>query len=445
MIQAKTFENKSSDMITLREVFDRKDPNGKGRLVMISSVIITTIMNGFVSGNLYTAFLTLHDFSIVDVGIIGMLPLLASCFGIFGPMILERFQKRKWILAAGRFLYFTINILGTTIMPFVTHTKEQAVVFLGLIVFLGGVVNHLFSSGYTVWHLNFIEGTVRARYYAISQLTSALVGSGTLIGVGILADAILDTPNAAAILTGLRFVGYALSIIDVVILVLPVEYPYERQAKVNLKNVFLLPIKTPKYMKVTLLLMLWSISGAISASAFSYYLLNTVKASVTVMNLFTPCYMLFLFLFSKYWLRVLDKHSWLKTFAICASIHILTHVPKLFVTADNYIWLYSAALIFQGFTDVGLNIAYSGLPYMNMPEQDTTYYIAFHSLAVSLASFVGQSIGTTLLSCIGDFKIMVLGFEWGAVQILTFLSITGFVLCTLLCFKSNKKLAVPMR
>ena len=304
MNQAKTFENRSSDLITVKEVFDRKDINGMGRFSMLASVIICALMNGFTGGNLYTAFLTLHDFSIVDVGIIGVLPLLASCFSIFGPMILERFKKRKWVLAAGRLTYYTINILGTTIMPFVTHTKEQAVLFLGIIMFVGGVVNYLFSSGYTVWHLKFIEGPVRARYYAISQLVSALVGSGTLLGVGMLADIILAKPNAAEIITGLRFVGFALAILDVVVLTIPKEYPYTQQAQINLKNVFVLPVKTPKFLAVTFLLMLWGFSGALSSSAFNYYLLNTVKASVTVMNLFTPFNMVFLFLFSKYFFNL---------------------------------------------------------------------------------------------------------------------------------------------
>ena len=111
MQQAKKFENRPSDLITIKEVFDRKDIDGMGRFSMLSSVIICALMGGFTGGNLYTAFLTLHDFSIVDVGIIGVLPLLASCFSVFGPMILERFQKRKWVLAAGRLGYYIINIL----------------------------------------------------------------------------------------------------------------------------------------------------------------------------------------------------------------------------------------------------------------------------------------------------------------------------------------------
>ena len=443
--QAKTFENRSSDLITIKEVFDRKDINGMGRFAMLSSVIIGTLMGGFTGGNLYTAFLTLHDFSIVDVGIIGVLPLLASCFSVFGPMILERFKKRKWVLAAGRLVYYIINILGTTLMPFVTHTKEQAVVFLGAIMFLGGLVNYLFASGYTVWHLKFIEGPVRARYYAISQLVSALVGSGTLVGVGLLADIILAKPNAAEIITALRFVGFALAILDVIVLTIPKEYPYTQQAQINLKNVFLLPIKSPKFLATTLILMLWGFSGALSGSAFNYYVLNTVKASVTVMNLFTPFNMVFLFLFSKYWLRVLDKFSWLKTFALCAIVEIIGKGVYSFVTSDNYLWLYTISLVVSAFIGVGLNIAYTGLPYMHMPEHDTTYFITFYTLAVTLSSFAGQSIGTALLSIIGDWSFQMLGMSWGAVQVLTLATTVGYSICTLICFKLNGKLAVPMR
>lgn len=43
----------------------------------------------------------------------------------FSPSILERFRKRKWLLAFVRILTNTINILGITFLPSLVHEKEQ--------------------------------------------------------------------------------------------------------------------------------------------------------------------------------------------------------------------------------------------------------------------------------------------------------------------------------
>ena len=109
-------------------VFNWKDDRGKGRCCMLASAILSALVTDLTSGTLYTAFLTVNNFSIVDAGVLTFLPLIASCFSIFSPMILERFKKRRWILAGGRLAYYVINILGLTLLPYLVQEQSAKLV-----------------------------------------------------------------------------------------------------------------------------------------------------------------------------------------------------------------------------------------------------------------------------------------------------------------------------
>ena len=144
---AKLKNLKYSDLFT---VFNWHDDRGKGRCCMLASAILATLVTDLTAGTLYTAFLTVNNFSIVDAGVITFLPLIASCFSIFSPAILERFKKRRWVLAGGRLAYYVINILGLTALPYLVKDQGAKLFCFGAVVFLASLVNNLFTSGYFV-------------------------------------------------------------------------------------------------------------------------------------------------------------------------------------------------------------------------------------------------------------------------------------------------------
>ena len=246
---------KSSDMPA---IFNWKDPRGRGRCCMLASAAIVKIIQDLTTGTLYTAFLTANNFSIVDAGIISVLPLLASCFTIFSPFILERFPRRKGILAFGRLTYYLLNILGLTLLPFLVKNQEQKLLAFGILVFISGIFNHLFASGYTVWHLNFIEEPIRFRYFSIQQFSTSAIASISIIGMGLLTDSMKGTPYQSTILIIIRMVGLVLAIGDVIILSLPKEYPYpKKETNIRLRNIFLLPIRNKKFIRTMALVAVW--------------------------------------------------------------------------------------------------------------------------------------------------------------------------------------------
>ena len=91
---------------TFRMLFNFQSDEAKGRVIALTSTLLTTVYNVFITGIFYTGFLTMYGMSITDTGILTFMPFLANVLSAFSPMILSRFPKRKTIQLASRVFYF---------------------------------------------------------------------------------------------------------------------------------------------------------------------------------------------------------------------------------------------------------------------------------------------------------------------------------------------------
>ena len=96
----------------LRLIYGWKDEKRKGRSISLISTLLTSFYNVFITGIFYTGFLSMYEISLVGVGIITFISPLANCFSIFSPMVLERIQKRKWLLAGAKIYYYFMIIIN---------------------------------------------------------------------------------------------------------------------------------------------------------------------------------------------------------------------------------------------------------------------------------------------------------------------------------------------
>ena len=369
------------------------DERGKGRRCMLLSGFLSTVVNAVANGTLYTAFLASHDFTIADTAFLSVIPSLAACFCVLSPVFLERFQKRRWLLAGGRLAYYLLNLLGLTLLTLFAKTPSSRLVGFSVILLCSNLVNSLFSSGYSVWHLNFIPVEIRAKYLSYQQIITTAASIISLFGFGFLADALRDTPHEAAVLTALRFVALGFALVELVVLCLPKEYPYPRkETSIRLSNIVRLPLRHKKFMLTMVVIAMWNVITAFPATAWNYYLLHDVGTGVTTINL----YYLFTavcLLFSPFWRTCVYKFSWFRTFAYCAMVHIPAVILMAFISSGNYMFIYPIAIFVQAFVGVGLNLSWANLPFVNTPETDQTYYLSFYTFLASFGSFLGNALG----------------------------------------------------
>ncbi len=429
------FKNRGSGLFTLHDEY------GKGRCVMLTSAIITSINNFLTSGIFYTSFLMIYGIDLVNIGIITFVPFIAGCFGIFSPSLLERFQKRRWVLGCGKLLFSTLNILGITLVPILVHAQNVRIICFIIIIFLANLINALTNSGFSVWHLNFIPEQVRAEYFMKQTTISSFIGVGASLISSYIADLLAASPYADTIIIVFRYAAYFLALTEVIVLLLPKEYPYPKTAdKPHLRDIFTLPFRSKPFLLTMVLVLIQTFSLNVPSSFLNYYLLNNVGAQYTYIALINMAYPFTLLICQPITRRLINRHGWFRVFGIA----LLVYAPSMFiyscVTASNYLWLFTAVRLTQHFMGVFMNTTYANIAFVNLPPKDQTNYISFHLLVVNIATFLGMFFGTLAIAWIGDRVVTLFGLQFTSVQMLLWVEAVGHFIVTVFIYCNYKTL-----
>lgn len=401
--------------------FNKEDDHAKGRLVMLGSSVFSNIAAGLSGGVFYTGFLLGNDIHITDIGILTALPYLCSPLCIFSPLILNHFKKRRWVLFAARFCYHFINIIGLTLLPMLVKDPKMKVLGFGIIVVLANCFNYLFSTGYSAWHLNFIPDEVRSRYFPVSQcITNLVAGSMTIIS-SLAADAMSGTPQQLTIITILRFVAYFFALMDLLVLALPKEYPYPETKLTNPISMLKVPFSNKKYVICIVIYCLYSCCNNLTAGVLNAWLLTSIGISYTHINIINAVYFMFFLVFSPKWQVQIRTKGWLKTFSFAQIIMAPTFMIYLFLTPWNCLWLFTLLRLAQHTIGTGHNVAATNLPYLHMPEENRTSYIAAYQLMANLSLWGIITLGTGLHSFFEN-SAFVASLPVDGVQILMFIT-----------------------
>ena len=425
---------RSQAIYTLRTV------EGRGRSVVLLHVTVFQIITWLTSGMFYTSFLMIYGINIVNVGIITFIPYIASTFGIFSPSILERFRKRKVFLAVTRFFYYLLQILGLTLVPVIVRDPDARIAALIVIVFLANVINAITGGGYTVWHIKFVPPAMRADYFSVQSLVSNTVGIGASLVSGIVADALSASAYADTVIIGLRYVAFALAMVDVLLLCLPKEYAYGHSGAPRLRNIFSLPFRSKPFLMTMAVIFLFTFFNAVPSSSLNYYLINDVGVEYTfvyALNMAYPLVQLFLLPVAKKYVR---KHGWFETFALFTLGSTPTWLMYSCVTSANYIWLFTLVRLTQHFFGTFYNLANANLIYTNLPPEDQTNYLSFHTLAVNVATFLGMMTGTGFVAWCGERAVSAGPLAFTSVQMLLWVQAAGYVILPLFIYLNLKTL-----
>ncbi len=412
----------------------------KGRISMLASAVIVQSMLPLTSGIFYTGFLIAHDINIVGAGIISFIPSIAVLLGVFSPYILERFPRRKAILLISRLISYIINILGVTVLPLLVHDTKLRIISFGVILFVSSGISSLTAPGFAPWHLNFIPDDVRVDYFGYLQIVRSAVYGAVILSSGFTADLLAGSTHEITVLYALRIIAFLMALLEIGFLAIGKEFPYPKKETSKLANVFVLSFKSKRFLRVVTLIALWGFFASCSASALNYYLLNTAKVSYSYMGFMDALYPLFVLVFSRFWSRYIKKHSWLKTFAVTAFMYTPTLFLHSFVTADNYLVLMTIVRLCQHVSGVGLNHSYLNLPFINLPNEDRTNYIAFYTLYLTIFTLLGSLFGTAFIAATINIHISVFGIPFTGSQMLLCLQGLGQTLIAVLIVSFRSKL-----
>ena len=404
----------------LKEIYGTKDANAKGRLISLGSGLVTAVYNVFITGIFYTGFLSMYGISITGVGIITFIPYIASCFSIFSSVILDRLKHRKAWLVGSKIYFYAMYIIATNLMPvFVTDPDARLVCFVA-ILFLAYSVYALFSPGFTTWFYRFYpeDNERRTRYIVYNQLFSSVMSSLILIFSSVLTDAVADSPIQNQLILGLRYFAFALVILDVSMQARAKMDDDSVGGKVRLREVFTLPFRYKKFIYCLLMMFAWNYVCNLNNGLWSFHLLNHLHFSYTLINAMSVMYTVIFLLTSKFWRTLIRRYSWIKTFGMTVLVWVPSEIVCFFMSEETG-FLYVPVSVWQNLLNVGLNLSYANILYMNLPEEKSGAHIAFYTIGCNVFAFLGLITGTFVSSLTGDGTIGLFGMQVYGVQFTT--------------------------
>ena len=398
------------------EIFNFQDDESKGRIIALTSTLLSTVYNVFIGGIFYTGFLSMYGMSITDAGILGFVPYLCNLLGIFSPKLLSRFPKRKGILMSAKAVFYLIYVVLTTVMPQIVTDPDARLTWFIALSAVAHAFYALFSNGITNWMYTFYpkNNDLRLRYLTLTQIFSSVLSSVILLSSGYLTDALSNSPYQDSLILIFRYFAFVLVLVDVFITCKAKEFPYEESAQVKLKDVITLPFRHKKFMFCVGLMFAWNFGSALSG-LWTYHLLNHLDYSYTLINITSVSYTVLLIFLSPLWNRVLRRVSWVRCVGISFLGTSVVNFALFFMTKETDS-LFLILSIYSNAAAIGANIAYANLQYMNMPKENSTVFITFYTIGANLFAFFGMLTGTWISSITGDNPIHLLGIDVYSVQ-----------------------------
>ena len=417
----------------LTTIYGWQDHQKRGRTIILLSNLITSFYNIFITGIFYTGFLSMYEIDLVSTGIISFIPTLAHCCAIFSPIILERFTRRKNILLVSSFVYHFLTIIATTLMPTFVKDPEARVIWFCILLFSANILQSLYQPGITAWHYQSYpnEHRTRAAFLSFNQITSSIVSSLILLFSGYLASWINASGNQGILILSMRYMAMGLVMIQLFLLTRMKEYPHKKSREhINLAKVFSIPVHHKRFFACTLFMISWTFICHLDTNLWNYHLLNTVNLPYNTINTVSALYTLILFIFTPLWRRILNRLSWIRTFALTVLMVAPTMLFNFFLSKETS-WLYIPGTLIQHIINVGLNLSFANLLYLNMPDENRTAMISFFNFCNYLTSFFSTMLSTFWCKMWAERTVSLFGVSISSVQ-----SISGFKLIGMLLLGS---------
>lgn len=397
----------------LYRLYNVRSEGGRGRFCMLMNGIFSGIVGQLSGGVFYSGFLIEYGFDYSSISILLLLPYITTALYMFSPWILEHFKVRKWILAAAKIAVYLFQIIGITLLPmlFEKGPDGKIIDMAGMqaafiaIILIYNTINALFSSGYTAWHANFLPDDVRADYFTSSSCINSLFSYATVFVLSLITDSVKNTSSYLTVLTAMRFLAFALAILDVAILLIPKEYEYPTSVeKVKLSNVFSLPFKNRRFMLTILIVMFATFASNIHAGYVDAFIIDTINVPYSLVNGINAVYFLFFIIFGTMWKKFIAKMTWFRALGYASLIEAPTYLLYSLIS-PNALALYTIVRLLQHVCGVIRNTILGSLPYVNLPDSDRTNYLSFYNIANNASAFISRLCGLLIYNHIGNVHI----------------------------------------
>lgn len=389
-------------------LFDPREDMGRGRLCVVTSNVLNSVITSVGDGVFYTAFLLMSGITLTNIGIVSLVPYMAACLGVFAPVILERLPRRRWILAAGTLIYQGLNLIGITLLPALVGGTPLLIPLFVALLLLSNTVKVFVTNGYTAWHLNFLPDGIRTRYFSFNFLLTQTFALSLSLVLSLVADKYSGAEFFPTLIRVFRYALFALAIADAAIKSIPREYSYPVRAKaLSIKELFTVPFANKNFMKTTLIYVGLTVTTLFYSSYLNVLYLDELGVSYTVIGIINALYPVFIFAVAPLVRHTIGKVGWMRAFLIAYLIHGVTNLFNLALVPDN-LTIFIAVRLSEHISGVFISITATNIPFLMLPDENRVTYLSFQQLMVNAFSFIAVMLGTaavTLTEAIPNLQI----------------------------------------
>ncbi|MBQ1984803.1 MAG: MFS transporter [Clostridia bacterium] len=375
------------------------DDESKNRLRHLQFNYTNNIIANWVGGNFFTGIMLLLNADDAFIGLMSIFVFSANLLQILSSMLLERFKSRKKLLIIVRLIVQFINIVFIGAIPLFPINDQAKLVILGASVLILNVLSALISPGFSVWHIQLIPQHVRVKYFSFLSMTNGIiVAVFNLIG-----SAIVDHFGSLGLevwgFAVMRIIAFGVLIYDLFLLSRMKEEPYPLSEKrTTLADLLIKPFKETRYLRVVAFAFTWCLIANIPGSYYSVYLLRNLEVSYSFITIINMLNVPILVLLTPVWSRILHRFSWLKTCNIAILLYAVHYLLLGFIDKGNVMWLYPTTLIYAFILAVGINLSFTNVPYLNIPEKNQTIFISFYTTMNNLGALIGVTFGREFIA-----------------------------------------------
>jgi len=423
--------------------FGKEDPGSQDRLRLVTCNYTSNIIANLIGGSFWTGLLILMNADDGFIGTMTMISTSANMLQLVAPLLLERFPNRKKILTAMRGAVYFFNIVFIGLTPLFPFDQQTKLLFVALGVLIVNVISALHAPGVNIWHIQSIPNNVRQGYFSLITMTVGAVVAVCNLAGSTVVDMFKAADQEYLGLLLMRAIALILVLFELRLYLKIREYPYESSGeKFTIKDLLVKPFSNKLYLRTVLVTFLWNFSANTPSSFFTVYMLRNVEVSYSYLTLISMLNIPIVLLLTPFWKKILQRLDWFKTLSFSMVLYALHYVGLSF-TSKPTLFIYTFTMIYAYFMAIGINLSFTGIPYLNMPEKNQTVFIGFYSTMANLAALLGVTFSKYFILWTENFTLNVFGFEMVNKQYLLLITavlvgISGF--CISLIDKSAKKM-----
>lgn len=400
----------------------RGDAISNDRVRLLTCNYTSNIIANLVGGTFWTGFLLLLNADDAFIGTLSMISTAANMLQFLAPLFLERFTRRKPIIIAMRGLMYFLNVLFIGLIPLFPADSQLKLTMVAISVLVVNITSAMIAPGISIWHIQSVPGNVRQYYYAVITMTVGAVVALCNLAGSKLVDVFTVRGMEYQGFMILRCIAAALCIVELILYAKIREYPYESSGSTfSIKDLFTEPFRHPKYLYTVAVVFLWCFAANIPGSYYTVYLLRDLEVSYSYITVISTLNVPIVLLLTPLWRRVLSRFGWFKTLYVSMAVYLLHHILLALVTKST-MFFYPLSQILAFVFAIGINLSFTGIPYVNMPEKNQTVFIGFYSSISNLAALLGVTLGKYFVLFTEEMNINIFGFALRNKQALVLLT-----------------------